>query len=217
MNFDLTEEQKIIQQTAKEFAQNEIKAYANKFDKGEEKSKFLENLKNLSKQGFMGLNIKSEYGGAEAGSVAFSLVVTEIARVCASSAVTVSVNNMVGEVIQSVGNDKQKKKYIKHLNSGNCAAASFALSEVNAGSDPSSMKTRAQLKGDEWIINGNKMWITSAPYADFFIVWAITDINKASKNGISCFIVDSDTRTRYKRFGNREPCGENGPECIIDM
>ena len=194
MNFDLTEEQKIIQQTAKEFAQNEIKAYANKFDKGEEKSKFLENLKNLSKQGFMGLNIKSEYGGAEAGSVAFSLVVTEIARVCASSAVTVSVNNMVGEVIQSVGNDKQKKKYIKHLNSGNCAAASFALSEVNAGSDPSSMKTRAQLKGDEWIINGNKMWITSAPYADFFIVWAITDINKASKNGISCFIVDSDTK-----------------------
>jgi len=100
----------------------------------------------------MGLNIKSQYGGAEAGSIAFSLVITEIARVCASTAVTVSVNNYVGEVIQSVGNDKQKDKYIKHLNSGICPAASFALSEVNAGSDPASMKTKARLVGDEWII-----------------------------------------------------------------
>jgi alkylation response protein AidB-like acyl-CoA dehydrogenase len=194
MNFDLTEEQKIIQQTAKDFAENEIKPYADKFDKGEEKTRFLDNLKNLSKQGFMGLNIKSQYGGAEAGSIAFSLVVTEIARVCASTAVTVSVNNMVGEVIQSVGNDKQKDKYIKHLNSGICPAASFALSEVNAGSDPASMKTKARLVGDEWIINGNKMWITSAPYADFFIVWAVTDENKSPKSGISCFIVDSDAK-----------------------
>jgi alkylation response protein AidB-like acyl-CoA dehydrogenase len=194
MDFDLTEEQKIIQETAKEFVLNEVKPYANKFDRGEEKDKFIDNLRSLSKQGFMGLNIKSEYGGADAGSIAFSLIVTEIARICASTAVTVSVNNMVGEVIQSVGNDKQKKKYIKHLNSGNCAAASFALSEVNAGSDPSSMKTRAKLVNNEWIINGNKMWITSAPYADFFIVWAITDESKPAKSGISCFIVDSDTK-----------------------
>ena len=194
MNYDLTEEQKIIQQTARDFAENEIKPYADKFDKGEEKIKFLDNLKYLSKQGFMGLNIKSKYGGAEAGSVAFSLVVTEIARACASTAVTVSVNNMVGEVIQAVGDDVQKEKYIKLLNSGACSAASFALSEVNAGSDPSSMKTKAKLVNDEWIINGNKMWITSAPYADFFIVWAITDESKPPKSGISCFIVDRDTK-----------------------
>jgi alkylation response protein AidB-like acyl-CoA dehydrogenase len=194
MDFDLTEEQKIIQETARQFAENEIKPYAVKFDRGEEKNKFLENLKNLSKQGFMGLNIKSKYGGAEAGSIAFSLVVTEIARACASTAVTISVNNMVGEVIQSVGNDDQREKYVKHLNSGNCSAASFALSEASAGSDPLSMKTKARLIDDEWIINGNKMWITSALYADFFIVWAITDTNKPPKNSISCFIVDKDTK-----------------------
>jgi alkylation response protein AidB-like acyl-CoA dehydrogenase len=194
MNFDLTEEQKIIQQTAKDFAENEIKPYSSTFDRKEGKDKFVNNLKELSKQGFMGLNMKSEHGGAEAGSIAFSLVVTELARVCASTAVTVSVNNMVGEVIQSVGDDRQKERYIKHLNSGICAAASFALSEVDAGSDPSSMKTKAKLVGDEWVINGNKMWISSADYADFFIVWAITDDEKPAKKGISCFIVDRDTK-----------------------
>ena len=140
----------------------------------------------------MGLNVKDEYGGTEAGVVAFSVALTEVARACASTAVTVSVNNVVCEVIQAVGNEDQKQKYIPKICSGEYLAGGFGLTETGAGSDPGAMKTTAVLDGDEWVLNGSKIFITSAPYAGVFVVWAVTDRDAPAGKGISCFLVEAD-------------------------
>src|SRR6185369_17844701 len=122
-------------------------------DQSHDRSPMLTNLKKLAELGFMGLNIKEQYGGAEAGVVAFSVALTEIARACAATAVTVSVTNMVCEVIQSVGSEQQKLRYIPKLCSGDLAAGSFALTEAEAGSDPSAMTAAAVPDGDGWLLN----------------------------------------------------------------
>src|SRR5689334_10733110 len=105
MDFELSGEQKLIQDTAREFAKAELEPVAAQLDRSDDRSQLLANLKKLAELGFMGLNVKELYGGAEAGVIAFSLAITEIARACASTAVTVSVNNMVCEVIQTVGTE----------------------------------------------------------------------------------------------------------------
>ncbi|HBH30771.1 MAG TPA: acyl-CoA dehydrogenase, partial [Desulfofustis sp.] len=130
---------------------------------------------------------------SEAGVVAFSLAITEIARACASTAVTVSVNNMVSEVIQSLGSVAQKEHYITRLCSGEYLAGAFALTESGAGSDPAAMSTSAVRDGDHWVLNGAKIFITSAPYAGVFVVWAITDPTAAKGKGISVFLVEPGT------------------------
>ena len=166
MNLELNEEQKLIQDTAREFAQAELEPVAARLDQTGDQDAFLGNLKKLAELGFMGLeHSRSEYGGAQAGMVAFSVAITEIARACASTAVTVSVNNLVCDVIQAVGSEAQKKAYIPRICSGEFAAGSFALTEPGAGSDPAAMTTSAVLDGSEWVLNGTKRFITSAPYA----------------------------------------------------
>jgi alkylation response protein AidB-like acyl-CoA dehydrogenase len=118
---------------------------------------------------------------------------TEIAAACASTAVTVSVNNMVCEVIQAVGSVEQKQKYIPQICSGDFKAGAFALTESGAGSDPAGMTTTATRDGDDWVLNGAKIFITSAPYAGVFVVWAVTDRAAPKGKGISCFLVESGT------------------------
>jgi len=193
MNLDLSEEQKLIQDTARDFAVAELEPVAAKLDRGEDDGIFLTNLKKLAELGFMGLNIKDQYGGSEAGVVAFSVAMTEIARACASTAVTISVNNMVSEVIQALGNEEQKTKYITKICSGEYPAAAFALTESGAGSDPAGMTTTAVKDGDDWILNGSKIFITSASYAGVFVVWAITDPKAQKGKGISTFLVENGT------------------------
>jgi alkylation response protein AidB-like acyl-CoA dehydrogenase len=193
MDLDLTEEQKLIQDTAREFAAAHLAPLAAKLDQEGDRPLFLANLRKLAELGFMGLNVSDAYGGAEAGVIAFSLAMTEIARACASTAVTVSVNNMVCEVIQAVGSEEQKRSYIPKICSGEFAAGSFALTETSAGSDPSAMTTQAVLDGAEWVLNGSKIFITSAPYAGVFVVWAVTDPLAAKGKGISCFLVEAGT------------------------
>jgi len=158
MFVELTEEQKLIQDTARDFAKAELEPLADELDRTKNRDLLLGNLKKLAELGFMGLNVKEEYGGADAGTVAFSVVMTEISRACASTAVTVSVNNMVCEVIQAVGSQEQKKKYIPKICSGEYAAGSFGLTENCAGSDPSGMITTAVKDGNEYILNGTKQW-----------------------------------------------------------
>jgi alkylation response protein AidB-like acyl-CoA dehydrogenase len=192
MDLELNQEQKLIQDTAREFAQAELEPVAARLDQGTDQEAFLGNLKKLAGLGFMGLNIKDEYGGAQAGMVAFSVAITEIARACASTAVTVSVNNLVCNVIQSVGNETQKKTYIPKICSGEFIAGSFALTEPGAGSDPAAMIASAVLDGNEWVLNGTKRFITSAPYAGVFVVWAVTDKAAPKGKGISCFLVQAD-------------------------
>ena len=118
MQLSLTEVQSMIQQTARQFAGNELAANAEALDRHEGRETFLANLKSLAELGFMGLNIQAEYGGTEAGVIAFSTAITEIARACASTAVTTSVTNMVAEVIQAVGNEEQKQYFLPKICSG---------------------------------------------------------------------------------------------------
>ena len=130
MFLDLTEEQKLIQDTARDFAKAELEPVAAALDQSDDRSPMLANLKKLAELGFMGLNIKEQYGGAEAGVVAFSVAITEIARACASTAVTLSVNNMAAEVIQAVGSEEQRTAYIPKICSGEYPAAGFCLTET---------------------------------------------------------------------------------------
>lgn len=192
MNLNLTEEQSLIQETAREFAMAELEPLAAGFDQGGDLQPFYDNLLKLAELGFMGLNVKEEYGGTEAGAVAFSLAITEVAKACASTAVTLSVTNMVGEVIQAIGSEEQKQKYLPKLCSGEYLAGAFGLTETGAGSDPAGMSTTAVLDGEEWVLNGSKIFITSAPYAGVFVVWAVTDKGAKKGKGISCFLVEAD-------------------------
>jgi alkylation response protein AidB-like acyl-CoA dehydrogenase len=193
MNFDLTEEQKLIQDTARDFAAAELEPVAAELDSGGDKEVFYANLKKLGELGFMGLNIKDQYGGSEAGVVAFSLAITELARACASTAVTVSVNNMVCEVIQALGSEEHKNKYISRICSGEYLAGAFALTEPGAGSDPAAMTTTALRDGDSWVLNGSKIFISSASFAGVFVVWAVTDSTAPKGKGISTFLVEPGT------------------------
>ena len=190
MNFDLTEEQRIIQDTAAKFAKRELEPVAAEIDRTKDRETLKKNLKKLAELGFMGLNVDPEYGGSGAGTMAFSLVMTELGRACASTAVTASVNNMVAEVIQSVGSEELKRKYIPPICSGEFFAGSFGLTETGAGSDPASMRTSAVLDGDSWVLNGNKIFISSAVYAGVFVVWAVTDKEAKKGRGITCFLVE---------------------------
>ena len=192
MDMTLNDDQLMIQQLAKKFAQSELAPVADKLTDQGGHDVFLANLKKLAELGFMGLNIDGQYGGAEAGTVIFSLAITEIAKACSSTAVTMSVTNMVAEVIQVVASEPQKEKYLPKLCSGEYSAGAFCLTETTAGSDPSNMKTNAVLDGSEWVLNGSKQYITSAEYAGVFIVWAVTDKSASRGKGISCFLVEKD-------------------------
>jgi alkylation response protein AidB-like acyl-CoA dehydrogenase len=193
MFLDLNEEQRLIRDTAREFAAAELAPVAADLDRGGDRQVYHDNLRKMAELGFMGLNIRDEYGGAGAGVVAFSVAMTEIARACASTAVTVSVNNMICEVIQAVGSAEQKERYIPKICSGEFQAGAFALTETGAGSDPAGMTTTALRDGDDWLLNGAKIFITSAPYAGVFVVWAVTDKAAPKGKGISCFLVEAGT------------------------
>ena len=189
MNFDLTDTQQLVQQTARDFATKSILPQAADIDR-DEKFPF-EILKGLADLGLMAVNVPAHLGGAEAGVVAYSLAMIEVARACASTAVTMAVTNMVGEVIAKFGTKEQAEKHCPRLADGTYAAGAFALSEPGAGSDPGSMRTTATRDGDSFILNGQKMWITSGAHAGVMVVWART--GGAGTAGISCFLVEKDT------------------------
>ncbi|MCK8601520.1 acyl-CoA dehydrogenase family protein [Desulfoferrobacter suflitae] len=190
MNFELTEEQRIIQDTAAKFAKRELEPVAAELDQTKNRDILKGNLKKLAELGFMGLNIDPEYGGTGAGAIAFSLAMTELGRACSATTVTASVTNMVAEVIQAVGSEELKQKYIPPLCSGEYYAGSFGLTETSAGSDPASMRTSAVLDGNSWILNGQKIFISSAEFAGVFVVWAVTDKEAKKGKGISAFLVE---------------------------
>ncbi|MDY0040897.1 MAG: acyl-CoA dehydrogenase family protein [Desulforhabdus sp.] len=190
MDFELTEEQRIIQDTAAKFAKRELEPVAAELDQTKNRDILKSNLKKLAELGFMGLNVDPEYGGTGAGAVAFSLAMTELGRACSATTVTASVTNMVAEVIQSVGSEELKQKYIPPLCSGEYYAGSFGLTETCAGSDPAAMRTSAVLDGDSLILNGQKIFISSAEYAGVFVVWAVTDKDAPKGKGISAFLVE---------------------------
>lgn len=193
MHFEINESQSLIQRTARDFAQRRIAPEAAAIDRD---GRFPSDiLRELAELGLMGVNVPEDLGGAQAGPVAYVLAMTEIARACASTAVTMSVTNMVAEVITRFGTDDQKQCYVPKLCSGEFAAGSFALSETGAGSDPGALRTTARREGDTWILNGEKMWITSGDRAGVLIVWARTGplATHPGTKGVSCFLVEPGT------------------------
>jgi butyryl-CoA dehydrogenase len=209
MLFELSEEEKLIQAAAGRFATQELAPVAAELDRTKNRDILLVNLKKLAELGFMGVNIRSEYGGTDSSSVALSLVLTELGRACAATTVTVSVTNMVAELIQSAGTEAQKRKYIPKLCRGEYAAAGFALTEAGAGSDLTSMSTTAVLEGDSWVINGNKLFITSGDYAGVFVVWAVVDKDAPRGRGIGAFLVEP-AFSGFTVGKNEEKMGQTG-------
>ncbi len=190
MRLELTDEQRMIQDMAADFARSELAPVAAKLDETKDRSLLKANLKKMADLGLMSMNISEAFGGANVGVIAYSLAITEIARGCASTAVTMAVTNMVAEVIEEFGTEEQKQKYIPEIACGEFSSAAFGLTEAQAGSDPGNMKTQARPDGDDYVLNGTKLFITSAEYAGVFVIWAVTNSDMAKGRGISAFLVE---------------------------
>ncbi len=188
--FELTEAQQLVRDTARNYAQKRLAPIAGQLDR--ERRFPAEQLAGLAELGMMGVNIAEEYGGAQAGAVAYALAMMEIAQGCASTAVTMAVNNLVAETIARHGTEAQKRRYVPEITSGRYVAASFGLSEPHAGSDAAALRTTARRDGNEYVINGSKQWITSGDRAGVIIVWARTGVE--GNRGISCFLVEGGTK-----------------------
>jgi alkylation response protein AidB-like acyl-CoA dehydrogenase len=186
MDFSPTEEQQLVQRTARDFAERVLVPKAAERDVS---GTFpATELRDLGKLGLLAIAVPDELGGAGAGIVAYSLVMQELARGDASVAVAVSVTNMVGELIWRNGTPEQQKKWNPRLASGELLSGAFALSEPEAGSDPAALRTTATKTAKGWRINGTKQWITTGDHAGVMIVWAVTD-SAAGHKGITAFIV----------------------------
>jgi alkylation response protein AidB-like acyl-CoA dehydrogenase len=197
MDFNLSDEEEIIQSTVRDLAQDSFKSRANEID---ERSLFPEkNLKELAELGLLGSIIDEQYGGAGASTMSYSLILEEIAQTCASTSVIVSVTTMVGLAIQRSGNEEQKQKYIHRISEGQTLGA-FCLTEPDAGSDPAAMKTTAVLEGDNYVLDGQKLWITNATHSDIFLVMANED-PQLGRKGISAFIVEKSKIKNEKKMG----------------
>jgi acyl-CoA dehydrogenase len=190
MNLVFTEEQKMMQKMVRDFAQKEIAPAIEHMEETEEFPRHL--IKKMAELGLMGIPIPEEYGGAGMDFTSYIIAINELSKVSATIGVILSVHTSVGtNPILYFGNEEQKKKYIPKLASGEYLGA-FGLTEPSSGSDAASLKTRAVKKGDHYILNGSKIFITNAGEADVYIVFASTEPDKGSY-GISAFIVDKDT------------------------
>jgi alkylation response protein AidB-like acyl-CoA dehydrogenase len=196
----LTPEHEMIRQAARDFAQNEIAPVAAHFDEtGEFPSA---TIKKMGAQGFMGLEIPEEYGGAGLDTMAYVLALEEISKADASHGTIMSVNNsLFCHGIYKYGTEAQKQRYLKAVASGQKVGA-YSLTEPMSGSDAGTMKSRAVREGDHYVINGRKSWVTSAPVADYIVTFTMTAPEKQHK-GITAFIIETD-QPGFVR-GKKEP------------
>ena len=189
MNFDLTEEHKMIRDAARDFAQNELLDGVIERDENQTFPK--EQIEKLAGLGFLGMMVSPEYGGGGMDTISYVLAMEEISKVDASTAVIMSVNNsLVCWGLEKFGSKEQKDKYLRKLATGEIIGA-FCLSEPEAGSDATSQQTTAIDKGDYYLLNGTKNWITNGNSASFYFVIAQTDVSLGHK-GINAFIVEKD-------------------------
>jgi len=190
MHFELSEEQQMIKQAARDFAQNELKPGVIERD---EHQKFpAEQVKAMGELGFLGMMVDPKYNGGGMDSVSYVLVMEELSKIDASASVVVSVNNsLVCYGLEKYGSEEQKEKYLKPLASGEKIGA-FCLSEPEAGSDATSQQTTAEDKGDYYLLNGTKNWITNGSTASTYLVIAQTH-KELKHKGINVFIVEKGT------------------------
>ena len=188
--YKLTDEQLEMQQMFRDFAEKEVAPIAIEID---EEHRFPEeNVAKMQELGFFGIPFDEEYGGIGLDTLTYVLAVEELSKVCASTGVILSAHTSLGaDCINKFGNEEQKEKYLLPLASGEKLGA-FALTEPDAGTDASGQKTVAVKDGDEYVLNGTKIFITNAGYADTYVVFAMTDKSQGTR-GISAFIVEKGT------------------------
>jgi butyryl-CoA dehydrogenase len=192
MYFQLTEEQNLIRETVRSFAENELAPSAAERDENEYFDRELM-FDKVAELGLAGIVFPEEYGGAGADYISYAIAVEELSRVCASTGVTLSAHLSLGaNPVWLFGNEEQKQKFLTPMAEGTKLGA-FGLTEPMAGSDAGGTKTTAVLDGDEWVLNGSKIFITNGGEAETYIVFARTDKNAEKHHGISAFIVEKDT------------------------
>ena len=187
----LNENQSMIRQMARDFANAKIAPIAHAIDRD---GTFPEaTVREMGELGFLGLSVPEAYGGSDADITSYALVVEEISRVCGSHGLTVAAHNSLGcWPIATYGTEEQKRRYLPPAAAGK-SLLSFGLTEAGAGSDAGGTRTFAVRDGDHWVLNGTKMWITNAHYAGALIITAKTDLKATGSRGITAFIVDSGT------------------------
>ncbi|WP_312831690.1 acyl-CoA dehydrogenase [Sedimentibacter saalensis] len=188
MNFQLSKEHEMARQLFRSFAVNEVEPLAQEID---EQERFpLETVEKMQKYGFMGIPFPKQYGGQGCDYLTYAMAVEELSKVCATTGVIVSAHtSLCGSPLLEFGTEEQKQKYLTKIASGEWIGA-FGLTEPGAGTDAAGQQTKAVLDGDNYILNGSKIFITNASYADVYIVMAMTDKSQGTK-GISAFIVES--------------------------
>ncbi len=190
MNFELTKTQQLFKQMIKEFADKEVKPLAAEVDAQERFP--VETVEKMAKLGLFGIYVPKQYGGAGGDYIMYSIAVEELSRACATTGVIVSAHtSLCAAPILYFGTEEQKMKYLPKLSSGEWLGA-FGLTEPNAGTDASAQQTTAVVDGEDYILNGSKIFITNAGYAHVYVVFAMTDKSLGTK-GITAFIVEKDT------------------------
>jgi alkylation response protein AidB-like acyl-CoA dehydrogenase len=206
MNFELTKEQQMIKEMVREFAEKEIAPNAAKWD--EEAYFPVEVFKKMGELGLLGIPFPEEYGGAGGDTISYAIAVEEIGRACGGTGLSYAAAVSLGaSPIYYFGTEEQKQKWLVPMAKGETLGA-FGLTEPNAGSDAGGTRTTAVLDGDEYVINGEKCWITNAQYSRQVIVTAVTGKDERGKNIISAIIVPTDTpgftiRSNYDKMGVR--------------
>ncbi len=216
MNFELTKEQLMLQEMVKDFAEKEIKPFAREVD---ETSKMrYETFEKLGKLGLLGIPFPEEYGGSGGDTISYIIAVEEIGKACGGTGLSYAANTSLGaSPIYYFGTAEQKQEWLVPLAKGETLGA-FGLTEPNAGSDAGGTRTRAVLDGDEWVINGEKCWITNASYSRQIIVTAVTGKKDNGRNIVSAIIVPANTpgvtiSSDYDKMGVR---GSNTCEIILE-
>ncbi len=214
----LNENQKMIRQMARDFADSRLAPIAQEIDRT---AKFPEaTVKEMGELGFLGLAVPEEFGGVGADMTSYALVVEEVSRVCGSHGLTVAAHNSLGcWPIAALGTEEQKKKFLPVAATG-ASLLSFGLTEAGAGSDAGGTRTTAVRDGDDWILNGTKMWITNSHFAHALIITAKTDPEAKGSRGISAFIVPTDTpgftvEKKEDKLGMR--ASDTAPLTLVDV
>jgi alkylation response protein AidB-like acyl-CoA dehydrogenase len=198
--FPFSEEHEMIRQAARDFAQNEIAPVAAEFDESGEFP--YETIMKMGEMGFMGIEVPEEYGGAGMDTLAYVLALEEISKADASHGTIMSVNNsLYCNGLLKFGTEGQKQKFIQPVASGGAIGA-YSLTEPMSGSDASTMRSRAEREGDSYIINGRKSWVTSAPVANYIVLFSMTD-PQLGHRGITAFLIETD-RPGFSR-AKKEP------------
>ena len=190
MEYELPEDIKMLRQAVREFAEKEVAPIAHEIDE-QERVPF-DVLRKAGDLGLLGVPFPEQYGGADAGVVGYCVLMEEINRKCASTATIIGAHaQLCAMSIYLSGNDEQKERYLKAMCAGRKLGA-WALTEPGAGSDAAHIRTSATRQGDDWVLNGSKMWITNGSFADVLVVFAATDRELGARGGITAFIVEKD-------------------------